>query len=128
MLTLSYAIRRLRKSATSPANRSSNFRDPSANVDAMAGAVYEIEAEELRLTAEAVAVRLEERWLRSTDLVMVDGHWTTLAESQPFSELAAPMARRERLIQGARDAAILFGFLGLWLLIVFLRVYLRSPR
>ncbi len=59
---------------------------------------------------------------------MIAGSWTTIADAQPFADLAVPFARRERLIQGARDAAILFGWLGLWLLILFLRVYLRSPR
>lgn len=128
MPTQSYVVRTLRKSPDSPRPEgSSNFRDPFANVDAVAGAVHEIEAHELRLSAEDVAERLAQRSLRSTDLVMIHGGWTTLAESQPFSELAQPYARRERLVRGLLDTAILCGFLGLWLLILFLRVYLRSP-
>lgn len=127
MPTQSYVVRTLRKAPDSPRpDGISDYRDPASNVDLVAGAVHEIEAHELRLSAEDVGERLAKRDLRSTDLVMIHGSWTTLAESPPFSELAQPYARRERLARGVLDTAILCGFLGLPLLIMFLRVYLRS--
>jgi hypothetical protein len=76
--------------------------------------VPEVVAEEVRLSAEEVELRLSERWLRSTDLVLILGTWTTLADSLPFAEIARPFARRERVLLMVQDAmlpALLFGAL-----------------
>ena len=86
-------------------------RDPLGNAASMAGAVYEVDADEVRLSAAEIARSLEARRLRSTDLIMIDGTWTTLAESPPFSELAEPYARQERRKRNLRSALILFACL-----------------
>lgn len=82
--------------------------DPAGTISSAAGPVFEIEAQELRLSADEVAERLRARKLHSTDLVFIDGTWMTLAESPPFSEVAEPHARRERRVQAVKGALLLF--------------------
>lgn len=65
------------------------------HASAQAGAVYSIAAEELTLDEEQVIARLRQGWLRSTDLVLVDGRWSSLLDSAPFSDEAAARARVE---------------------------------
>src|SRR5258705_8777744 len=51
-----------------------------------AGAVYDVSAQEETLPHEEVVSRLKRGALRSTDLVYVDGKWSTLLDSMPFGE------------------------------------------
>ena len=98
------------------------YRDPIGTAGAAAGPVYEIEARELRLSADDVERWLESRTLHTTDLVFVDGSWMTIAESPPFSELAAPHARRERRLQTAKGALLLLGIAAFHAALMWLRL------
>jgi hypothetical protein len=90
----------------------------------MAGAVYEVGAEELSLSSEEIGACLEQRQLRSTDLVKIDGTWTTIAESVPFFEVAEPYARRERRIRYLKAAVMLFVSISVFVGMVLFRVWL----
>lgn len=100
--------------------------DPAGTLSAAAGPVFEIEAQELRLSADEVAERLSARKLHSTDLVFIDGTWVTLAESPPFFEVAEPHARRERRIQTAKGALLVFTVAGIYLGSLWIRVLIHS--
>ncbi len=103
-----------------PSYRRNSVEDGSA----LAGAVYEVNCEELRLSSEDIAQRLEARDLRSTDLVMIEGTWTAIADSYQFEEIAEPHARRERRARNTRSALILFAMIAVQLAVSALRVYL----
>jgi di/tricarboxylate transporter len=116
---MAYLVRRLSKSRPLPPARRRNSRYLAKKIEAVASTVHEIVSEQVRLTDAEIGERLEARWLRSTDLVLIHGCWNTLADSVPFAERAAPHARRERLQRGLRDAALGFALL----LIIFLRIF-----
>lgn len=99
------------------------FRDPMGTTSAAAGPVYEIEAQELRLSADEVAEGLALHELHTTDLVLVDGSWMTLAESPPFFEVAEPHARREQRIRAARGALLIFASACLYGVYFWIRVF-----
>jgi hypothetical protein len=121
----SFVVRKLSKQGRSIYEASSNDRDPLANATAIAGAVHEVRADELLLSSEEISTRLEGHQLRSTDLVKIDGTWTTIAESPPFFEIAEPYARRERRIQNLKSALILFLSIAGTALALLLRVGFR---
>lgn len=114
-----YLIRRL--------NLASEVRDPRwaprgflASIHASVGAGFsEIDAREVTLSGDEVTERLASRHLRSTDLVKIGGLWTTLAESRPFAEVAAPFQRRERFLSGLLYASVLFALLSALFLEIF---------
>ena len=76
----------------------------------------------LSLTHQEVEERLASRSLRSTDLVMIAGTWTTIGESIAFCDFAEPFARRERLIRTSQGALSVFVSIGLVTLLILLRV------
>jgi hypothetical protein len=121
-----YPVRRLIKSARPLPEGSPDFRDPFANGARMAGAVYDVSAEELRLTSREVVQWLDGRNLRTTDLVMIDGTWTTIAESIPFYEAAEPHAKRERRIRNLKSALLLFLSLAAFAAVFAFRMWLHS--
>ena len=86
------------------------YRDPLGTAASAAGPVYEIEARELMLSADEVVGWLESRSLHTTDLILIDGSWMTIAESPPFFELAEPHVRRERRIQTAKGALLILAY------------------
>lgn len=103
-----YVVRRLRTRVHTPAEL--------GGCDEM---LPEVVAEQLRLSADEVASRLAQKWLRSTDLVLIGGVWTTLADAIPFAELAQPFARRERLLQLLKGAAFVLALLAVFLFQLF---------
>ena len=93
---------------------------------ARAGAVHEVNCEELRLSSEEIARHLDARQLRSTDLVMIEGTWTTIADSYQFEEVAEPHARRERRARNTKSALILFTMIAIHLAVMALHVFVRA--
>ena len=101
-----FAVRKLTQSGPYVYEVVFNRKNSVERGASLAGAVHEVECEELRLSSEEVAQRLDTQQLRSTDLVMIDGTWTTIAESFQFEDVAAPHARRERRERNTRSALI----------------------
>lgn len=108
----SFAVRKLSKSGPYLYELSSSPRNSVENGASLAGAVHEVSCEELRLSSDELVARLEARQLRSTDLVMIDGTWTSIADSYQFSDVAEPHARRERRRRNLRSALILLATVG----------------
>lgn len=108
-MTASYSVRRL----TGTLNRelSGTVRRQAfwGQVDAE-GAVYDIEATDLLLTEEEIARQLQQRELRSTDLVRFQGCWVSLTDFPPVADEAAAAERHERRKRYAKYAGILFLF------------------
>lgn len=78
-----------------------------------AGAVYDVDADEAVMQQAEVVAALRSGELRSSDLVNIDGVWTTLLDSPPFGEVAETRAGRDRLWQHRRS--IFFAAVGLLL-------------
>jgi len=74
-----------------------------------AGAVFEVEANEVSLSREEIFQRLSKGALHSCDLVFAHDRWGTLLEHEEFGALAQARAR----IEGVRRTARL---LLIWLL------------
>jgi hypothetical protein len=110
----SFAVRRLRQFGPVEQASISDGRDVFGAAESLVGGVSEVATDEVRLTAEAIVDRLNDRWLRSTDLIFVDGGWTTIADSMPFAEVAAPFARRERVVRTTRNAVVYLGFIAVF--------------
>ena len=123
-----YLIRQLTQSGPTVYERSTNCRDPLGNASSATGGVHEVAAEDLRLSSVEIAQRLDDRLLHSTDLVMIGGTWTTLAQSIPFCELAEPHARRESRERTLKGALLLLASVSAWCLIFFLRIWLATFR
>jgi hypothetical protein len=87
-----------------------------------AGAVYDVHAAELTLTHDEIMQQLQRGELRSTDLVQVDGAWSTLLDSAPFGEEAEKRAGGEALGRNLKYIAMGAGSFVLLLLYVFLRM------
>ena len=102
-----FVVRRLTAGRTTRESNP-NYRDVGGQVDSVDGAVHEVNSQDLRLSSDEVVTLLERRELRSTDLIVVDGTWTTLADSMPFSEAAEPYARKERMVRNLKSAFVLF--------------------
>ncbi len=121
----SFVVRKLSKTGSPDFEQreSRQYLDGFGNGAAYAGAVYEISAVELRLSAEQIVARLEARQLQTTDLILLGGTWTTLAESPPFFEIAEPYARRERRLRDLKSALILFVSVAVSALFFAIRVF-----
>ena len=103
----SFIVRRLTAGPTT-SDPNTNYLDVGAELDSVDGAVHQVNSQDLRLSSDDVVRLLERRELNSTDLVVVDGTWTTLADSMPFSEAAEPYARKERRVRNLKSAFVLF--------------------
>lgn len=125
MIPNSFRVRKLIQ-GRSHSEASSNPDDPLANATAMAGAVYDVSCEQVSLSGEEIAECLEDRRLRSTDLVMIDGTWTSIAESVPFFEVAEPYARRERRVRTVKAAFMLFVSIAAFVSVLLFRIWLSG--
>lgn len=128
MPATSYPVRKLTRAGRPTYQPSSNPRDPLANAEQMTGAVWDVNCEELRLSSEQLLERLQRRQLRSSDLVMIDGTWTTIADSIPFSEIAEPFARRERRISNFKSAMMLLACISAAVAVLVFRLWISSGR
>lgn len=111
-----YRVRKLSTVGAGVVDRTSHGRGaPAAFMAASdrAGAVYEVSARELRLSADEVLAMLNDGTLASTDLVFADGTWSALAESVYFEDVAIKAAKRERLERNLPYVALVLGFVGL---------------
>jgi len=107
---MSYIVRQL-KQVGPPVAEPMRHRDPMGNAASAAGAVFEVEARELRLSADEVAERLSARMLHTTDLVLIEDRWMPIAEAPPFLDVAVPHARREQRLLYLKGAALVLGLL-----------------
>lgn len=98
----------------------------SGSMSDRAGAVFDVKASDASLTDEQVVQALRRGQLRSTDLVQVDGVWSTLADSLPFGDEAAKLTMGEGLgrTMSSTMMALAAVFLGLGAIMV--RVVLRA--
>jgi hypothetical protein len=91
-----------------------------------AGAVFDVKASEATLNEAQVVDALRRGHLRSTDLVQVDGVWSTLADSMPFGDEASKLKLGEGLGRTAKSvlmaAAALLAFGGALVLRLALRM------
>jgi hypothetical protein len=91
-----------------------------SNTSGFGDEVFEIEAEERDLTPGEITEALRNGQLRSTDLVLIDGQWISLRESDPFGDVASRRAVVEtvqRTIPAMlKTAGMLALFLGLGML------------
>lgn len=90
-----------------------------------AGAVYDVSADELTLSADEVISMLQQGRLASTDLVFADGAWSALAESIYFEDAAHVAARRERFSRNLPYIATVLAFVGFGLIVAFLQIVAR---
>ena len=72
--------------------------------------VHEVDSQDLRLSRDEVVSWLAEGALHSTDLVLFEGTWTTIADSMPFCEAAEPYARKEQRLRKLKSAFSFFVF------------------
>lgn len=123
-----YRVRKLSTVGAGVVDRTYRGRGASAAFMAAserAGAVYEVSANEVRLSADEVMAMLRSGELASTDLVYADGAWGPLAESVYFEDVAHLAAKRERLKRNLPYIATVVGFAGFGLLVAILQVIAR---
>jgi hypothetical protein len=111
-MSQTYVIRSLRRTGKPTIDVEPTRRLSAAVVQVLAmgaafdGAVYEVGANDLRLTEGEINERLLASQLRSTDLIRVNGAWLPLAEYVPVGDAAAVAARRERRLRALRSIGL----------------------
>jgi hypothetical protein len=93
-----------------------------------AGAVFEVTASEVRLSADDILAMLRDGRLRSTDLVFTDGTWGAFTDCVYFEDGAEVAARRERWRRNLPYAAVVLGFTGFGLLVALLQAVASYGR
>ncbi len=77
----------------------------AVGIAARSGAVFEVEAADFELDAEQIREGLRKRELKTTDLLVVNQSWVTIAEAPEFEDFARSYARAETLARNLRNIA-----------------------
>lgn len=97
-------------------------------VSARAGAVYQVAANEFEVSADAIVEELRSGDLKPTDLVLIDGTWMPLVDSQPFGELATAREAALTLRRNLRYGLALGGAVVFAVLVILLKAFAAASR
>jgi hypothetical protein len=123
-MSTSYKVRRLSTVGPGVVDRTYRGRGAAGAFMAMsdqAGAVYDIASNESELFADDIEARLKNGDLKPTDLVLVDGTWTTFADSIPFGDVV----HGEQ--QANRKMGLIIGAVLAVLALMYIVATLRAP-
>lgn len=117
---MNYEIRKLKTFGKGDFKDARRKNKASDGILGLYSAVYSVNCTDFACSRDAVVALLDQRFLRSTDLVKIDGCWMTLADSPQFGDAAEPHARHEARIRWLKGAGVIALFIAYFVLRVHL--------